>query len=77
MFSFYLPFNEEFLKIFQNHEIDLWQAKHFWTKFDKTTTTNEKFLRQQAYDGLKILVKNGYLSYTRSPKNVNIFLYSE
>ena len=77
MFDFNLPLEHHFLNIFENYEINNWEAKQFWSKFDVSENVNHFRLRQNAYLGIKILSKKGYLSFKCSPNSSKIFWYSE
>ena len=79
MFNFYLPLAEEFEKVIQKHDIENWEAKKFYSKFDyvKTSSCNSEKFRRTVYIGIKILLRRGYLSVKGSPTHSKIFVYSE
>lgn len=77
MFTFYLPLANQFAKILSEYEIKDWEAKSFWIKFDHSKMHNPAQLRQYMYSGLRVLSKNGYLSFKYSKSNSRVYLYSE
>lgn len=56
-----LPLYDEFLKIFLDHKILNWQAKHFWEKMDLNQRYRAKYCKKLMYVGLRVLLKCQYL----------------
>lgn len=79
MFDFYLPLAEEFEKVIQKHDIENWEVKKFYSKFDyvKASSCNSEKFRRTVYIGIKILLRRGYLSVKGSLTHSKIFVYSE
>lgn len=77
MFDFYLPLEEVFVKILLENKIQNWEAKLFWLNIEHMSQLEDKGLRQQMYNGLRILTSNGFLNAEYSRYNDRIFLYSE
>lgn len=79
MFNFYLPLTEEFEKVVQEHDIENWEAKNFYSKFEsvKVSSCNSEKYRRTVYIGIKILLRRGYLSVKGSPTHSKKFVYSE
>lgn len=72
-----LPLYDEFLEIFDNHEIQNWQAKHFWKKMALTESRRTERCKQLMYRGLKVLLKCNYLEIDESRSTLNKFIYKE
>lgn len=79
MFNFYLPSAEEFEKVIQEHDINNWEVKKFYSKFDSANASscNSEQFRRTVYLGIKILLRRGYLSVKCSPTHSKVFVYSE
>ncbi len=77
MFDFYLPLADQFMQIMLKNEIQNWEAKNFWLKFDQSKIKNHIQHRQYMYSSLRILAKHGFLEFKYSEKNSKLYLYSE
>ncbi|MCG2572864.1 hypothetical protein LVY74_04735 [Acinetobacter sp. ME22] len=77
MFDFYLPLESYFVKILLENKIQNWEAKLFWLNIEHLNQLEDKTLRQQMYNGLRVLTSNGFLSVEYSRYNDRVFLYSE
>lgn len=77
MFDFYLPLEDFFIKILLENKIQNWEANLFWVNIEHIDQVVNKGLRQQMYNGLRVLTSNGYLRADYSKYNGRIFLYSE
>ena len=77
MFDFYLPLEDYFVKILLENKIQNWEAKMFWLNIEHLDQLENKSLRQQMYNGLRVLTSNGFLSVEYSRYNDRVFLYSE
>ena len=75
MFNFYLPLAQEFEKVVQEHDIENWEVKKFYSKFDsvKVSSCNSEKYRRTVYIGIKILLRRGYLSVKGSPTHSKKF----
>lgn len=72
-----LPLYDEFMDIFANHEIQNWQAKHFWEKMDMDKSSKVEQHRRLMYAGLRVLVKCHYLEVDVSQSTRKAFSYKE
>lgn len=72
-----LPLYDEFLKIFIDHKILNWQAKHFWEKMDLNQRYRAKYYKQLMYVGLRVLLKCQYLEVDANKSTKNAFSYNE
>lgn len=72
-----LPLYDEFMGIFENHEIRNWQAKHFWEKMVLSKHISSEEDRWLMYAGLRILVKCQYLEVDMSKSTKRAFSYKE
>ncbi|MFV5516983.1 hypothetical protein [Acinetobacter gerneri] len=77
MFDFYLPLEDNFVKILLEHKIENWEARLFWLNIEHLNQVVDKSLRQKMYNGLRVLTTNGFLSAEYSRYNNRVFLYSE
>ena len=77
MFDFYLPLEDFFIKILLENKIQNWEANLFWLNIEHMTQFENKGLRQQMYNGLRVLTSNGLLSAEYSRYHDRIFLYNE
>ena len=73
----HLPLYHEFLELFDNYEIQNWEANLFWLNIEHLSQIETKEQRQQMYNGLRVLTSNDYLRVEYSKYNRRIFLYSE
>lgn len=72
-----LPLYDEFLEVFDNHEIQNWQAKHFWERMVLTQSRRNERYKQLMYRGLKVLLKCNYLEIDKTQSTLNKFIYKE
>ena len=72
-----LPLYDEFLKIFLDHKILNWQAKHFWEKMDLNQRYRAKYCKKLMYVGLRVLLKCQYLVVDANKSTKNAFSYNE
>ncbi|AYA68929.1 hypothetical protein CDG62_11535 [Acinetobacter sp. WCHA55] len=75
--SITLPLYDEFLKIFINHEIKNWQAKHFWEKMGLNQPYRAKRCKRLMYVGLRILLRCKYLEIDVTQSSKKAFSYKE
>ncbi|MFK4049002.1 hypothetical protein [Acinetobacter venetianus] len=72
-----LPLYDEFLEIFDNHQINNWRARHFWEKIQYKKPYNTKFYKGQMYAGLKVLLECKYLEIDEEKSTKTSFSYKE
>ena len=72
-----LPLYDEFLKIFIDHEILNWQAKHFWEKMGLNQRYRAKRCKRLMYVGLRVLLRCKYLEIDVSKSSKKAFSYKE
>ncbi|NHC04084.1 hypothetical protein G9F31_09915 [Acinetobacter sp. 187] len=72
-----LPLYDEFLKIFIDHEIINWQAKHFWEKMGLNQRYRAKHCKRLLYVGLRVLLRCKYLEIDSSKSSKKAFSYKE
>ena len=72
-----LPLYDEFLKIFIDHEILNWQAKHFWEKMGLNQRYRAKRCKRLMYVGLRVLLRCKYLEIDVSKSSKKAFSYIE
>lgn len=72
-----LPLYNEFLKIFIDHEIIDWQAKHFWEKMSFNQYYRAKYYKRLMYTGLRVLVRCEYLEINFDKSSKKVFFYKE
>ena len=72
-----LPLYDEFLKIFINHEIINWQAKHFWEKMGLNQRYRAKRCKRLMYVGLRVLLRCKYLEIDVTKSSKKAFSYKE
>lgn len=72
-----LPLYEEFLEIFDNHEIKNWQAKHFWEKMGLNQHYRAKRCKHLMYVGLRVLLRCNCLEVDKSKSTKKAFSYTE
>lgn len=77
MFDFYLPLEQYFVKILLENRIQNWEAKIFWINIEHLSELEDKSLRKQMYNGLRVLASNDFLKVEYSRYNDRVFLYSE
>ncbi len=51
----------EFLELFDNHEIQNWQAKQFWEKLNISQHNRTEKTKRLMYSGLRVLMQLQYL----------------
>ncbi len=72
-----LPFYDEFMTIFKNHNISNWEAKDFVKLIMGSNVKINKKNQFEIYKALKILVRYKYLSIDPSQSTQNRFSYCE
>ena len=72
-----LPFYDEFMTIFKNHNISNWEAKDFVKLIMGNNVKINKKNQFEIYKALKILVRYKYLSIDPSKSTQNRFSYCE
>lgn len=72
-----LPLYDEFLKIFINHKIKNWQAKHFWEKMGLNQHYRAKRCKRLMYVGLRVLLRCKYLEIDVTKSSKKAFSYKE
>ncbi|MEG2263141.1 MAG: hypothetical protein RSC68_02075 [Acinetobacter sp.] len=65
------------MEVMLKNEIQNWEAKKFWIKFNQSKIKNHAQHRQYMYSSLKILAKHGFLEFKYSENNSRLYLYSE
>jgi Fe2+ or Zn2+ uptake regulation protein len=77
MFYFYLPYAQQFEKLFLENEIYEWEAKFFLNKMNSINENKSTIEPSYIYSALRILLRHKLLSFKRSRNNQRLFLYSE
>lgn len=72
-----LPLYDEFLEIFDNHQINNWRAKHFWETIKLENCYKNKRYKNQMYAGLKVLLECKYLEIDAEKSTKTSFSYNE
>ncbi|MCY1160523.1 hypothetical protein D9M71_00510 [compost metagenome] len=72
-----LPLYDEFLEIFDNHQINNWRARHFWEKIKLEDCYKTKWYKNQMYTGLKVLLECKYLEVDNEKSTKTSFSYKE
>lgn len=72
-----LPLYDEFLKIFINHKIINWQAKHFWEKMGASQHNRTIHRKSLMYVGLRVLLRCKYLEIDEVKSSKKSFIYKE
>lgn len=72
-----LPLYDEFLEIFDNHQINNWRARHFWEKIKLEDCYKTKWYKNQMYTGLKVLLECKYLEVDDEKSTKTSFSYKE
>ncbi|QDK97120.1 hypothetical protein FM020_04135 [Acinetobacter tandoii] len=72
-----LPLYDEFLEIFDNHQIKNWRARHFWEIIKLENCYNNKRYKNQMYAGLKVLLECKYLEIDEEKSTKTSFSYNE
>ncbi|HFD0354188.1 TPA: hypothetical protein ACF00A_000077 [Acinetobacter nosocomialis] len=75
--SVHLPLYHEFLELFDNHEIQNWQAKQFWEKLNISQHNRTEKTKRLMYSGLRVLMQLQYLEVDPLTSKKNIFSYTE
>lgn len=75
--SVHLPLYHEFLELFDNYEIQNWQAKQFWEKLNISQNQRNEKSKRLMYSGLKVLMYYQYLEVDPATSNKNVFSYKE
>lgn len=73
----HLPLYHEFLELFDNYEIQNWEAKQFWEKLNITQDKRNEKTKRLMYSGLKVLMYYKYLEIDPATSKKNIFSYTE
>lgn len=72
-----LPLYDEFMDIFENHEVKNWQAKHFWLKMRVSKSSNAARFKRAMYSGIRVLVECKYLEVDLIHSTKKTFSYTE
>ncbi len=72
-----LPLYDEFLEIFDNHQINNWRARHFWENIKLENCYKNKRYKNQMYAGLKVLLECKYLEIDEEKSTKTSFSYNE
>ncbi|MGO1064073.1 hypothetical protein [Acinetobacter lwoffii] len=75
--SIHLPMYYEFLELFDNYEIQNWEAKQFWEKLNMSQNNRNEKSKRLMYSGLRVLMKLKYLEVNPLTSKKNIFSYTE
>lgn len=75
--SIHLPMYYEFLELFDNYEIQNWEAKQFWEKLNISQNNRNEKSKRLMYSGLRILMQLQYLEVNPLTSKKNIFSYTE
>lgn len=75
--SVHLPLYHEFLELFDNHEIQNWQAKQFWEKLNISQHNRTEKTKRLMYSGLRVLMQLQYLEVDPLTSKKNTFSYTE
>jgi hypothetical protein len=75
--SIHLPMYYEFLELFDNYEIQNWEAKQFWEKLNISQSNRNEKSKRLMYSGLRVLMRLKYLEVNALTSKKNIFSYSE
>ena len=67
----------EFLELFDNYEIQNWEAKQFWEKLNISQNNRNEKSKRLMYSGLRVLMQLKYLEVNPLKSKKNIFSYSE
>jgi len=67
----------EFLELFDNYEIQNWEAKQFWEKLNISQNNKNEKSKRLMYSGLRVLVQLQYLEVNPLTSKKNIFSYTE
>lgn len=73
----HLPLYNEFLELFDNYEIQNWQAKQFWEKLKIDHKYRNQKTKRRMYSGLKILMQFQYLEVNQKTSRKKVFSYTE
>lgn len=73
----HLPLYYEFLELFDNYEIQNWEAKQFWEKLNISQNNKNEKSKRLMYSGLRVLVQLQYLEVNPLTSKKNIFSYTE
>ncbi|WP_312329237.1 hypothetical protein [Acinetobacter sp.] len=73
----HLPLYYEFLELFDNYEIQNWEAKQFWEKLNISQNNKNEKSKRLMYSGLRVLVQLQYLEVNPLISKKNIFSYTE
>lgn len=73
----HLPLYHEFLELFDNYEIQNWEAKQFWEKLNISQNNRNEKTKRLMYSGLRVLMQLQYLEVNPSISKKNIFSYTE
>lgn len=73
----HLPLYHEFLELFDNYEIQNWEAKQFWEKLNISQNNRNEKSKRLMYSGLRVLMQLQYLEVNPSISKKNIFSYTE
>ena len=73
----HLPLYYEFLELFDNYEVQNWQAKQFWEKLNISQHNRNKKSKQLMYCGLKVLMQLKYLEIDHEKSKKRVFSYTE
>ncbi|MFV5312352.1 hypothetical protein VXN68_09095 [Acinetobacter schindleri] len=75
--SIHLPMYYEFLELFDNYEIQNWEAKQFWEKLNISQNNRNEKSKRLMYSGLRVLMQLKYLEVNPLTSKKNIFSYTE
>lgn len=73
----HLPLYYEFLELFDNYEIQNWEAKQFWEKLNISQNNKNEKSKRLMYSGLRVLMQLQYLEVNPLTSKKNIFSYTE
>lgn len=73
----HLPLYHEFLELFDNYEIQNWQAKQFWKKLNISQNNRNEKTKRLMYSGLKVLMQFQYLEVDHETSKRKVFSYTE
>ena len=73
----HLPLYHEFLELFDNYEIQNWEAKKFWEKLNINQIYRNDKTKRLMYSGLKVLIRFQYLEVNHETSRKNVFSYTE
>lgn len=72
-----LPLYNDFMDIFENHEVKNWQAKNFWEVMKFNIPDGSQKFKRQMYTGLKVLLTCEYLKIDSTRSSKQLFIYNE